>query len=77
MEYCGTEFTAWFIPEIFPESCRKHDVCYRTEIPRSHCDWLFYDNMVKEGNEIIAGVFFVAVVLFGGVAYRRSQKFRK
>lgn len=79
MEYCGTPDTAWLVPELFPESCQKHDNCYENlMMTQEHCDILFMWNMWNEAPQYVVAIpiFFAVVALMGKSAYEKARKNR-
>jgi RHS repeat-associated protein len=60
-------------PELFPESCKKHDECYRcAQKSRWQCDKEFWQDMQRERPwmpEIVPAVYWGSVFLFGWPFY--------
>ncbi len=75
IDYCGSTGTEW-IPDLFPNACRKHDECYANLMMQKHeCDILFMQNMYNENPSLffVIPIFFAGVTLFGGKAWKRAQ----
>lgn len=73
-DYCGSTGTE-FVPDLFPNACRKHDECYANTMMTQHdCDWIFMSDMAKEEPVLIpiALLFFFAVFVFGARAKKRA-----
>lgn len=71
-DYCTS------VPDLFPESCKKHDQCYynpetcEPEKPKSQCDKDFRDNMREERPDLpeyISEVYYLGVKVGGGGYY--------
>lgn len=75
-DYCGSTGTE-FIPDVFPDACKKHDDCYANVMMQKHeCDILFVPNMYNERPSffLIIPIYFLGVVLLGQRAYKRARK---
>ncbi len=74
---CGDAKTDKYIPDLYYESCRAHDICYGNTGPsRSQCDSQFFRDMFVEsgGTNIVAPFFYYgAVRLFGGDAFNSAR----
>lgn len=76
-DYCGSTGTEW-VPDIFPQSCQLHDICYEQQIYTQYdCDKQFLNNMIDERGAIfipIAIIYCIAVIAFGKSSYRKLKK---
>ena len=75
---CGDEKTDKYAPDFFPESCKRHDVCYDTKgCTKAKCDSAFWwGNFVESGpwpNIITPTIYWLGVAIGGGEAYRNAQ----
>lgn len=74
---CGDPKTDKYVPDLFPESCRSHDICYANPGPtRGQCDRQFLRDMYTEskgGTIVTPLIFFGFVGLFGGDAFDRAR----
>jgi hypothetical protein len=68
----GVAGNDWLVPDIYPNACRRHDVCYEDQCGQWICDRQFLRDMKAEGTggPFSRGAFFGAVWLFGGSAYQ-------
>lgn len=39
-------------PEVFPQSCQRHDACYASGTPKVACDEIFLENMYSEAESL-------------------------
>ena len=69
---CGAKGNDWLVPDIYPNACRRHDVCYEDQCGKWTCDKQFLRDMKAEGTggPFSRWAFFGAVGLFGGSAYQ-------
>lgn len=76
-DYCGSTGTEW-VPEIFPQACQLHDICYQQQIHSQYkCDITFLNNMVEERGLIllpVAIIYTLAVILFGRLSYAKDKQ---
>jgi len=86
LDSCGSGWTAYVIPEMFPDSCKKHDECYGTPGKcKDECDNEFLQNMLNEARSFStydyeyiswarnAYIFYWFVSRYGHGAYDRAQ----
>jgi hypothetical protein len=69
---CGAKGNDWLVPNIYPNACRRHDVCYEDQCGKWTCDKQFLRDMRAEGTggPFSRWTYFGAVGLFGGSAYQ-------
>jgi len=77
IDYCGSTGTEW-VPDVFPQSCQLHDICYAQKLyTQEYCDTQFFYHMIEERGLLllpIAIIFFIGVRLYGKKAWLRAQK---
>lgn len=76
---CGDTASDKFIPDLYPEACYAHDVCYANSGPsRSQCDRRFlWDMIIESGPQmnIVGPLFYYgAVRAFGGDAFKKARQ---
>lgn len=54
--------------------CKQHDEDYAAQIPRKGADLKFYRCMKSRGLWFRAPIYYLAVRIFGGIAYSRSKR---
>jgi RHS repeat-associated protein len=66
---CGDAKTDKIVPDLFPEACRSHDICYANPGPtRGQCDRQFLRDMYTEsmGRTVITPMLYYIGVVVGG-----------
>jgi RHS repeat-associated protein len=76
---CGDAATDKYIPDLYPEACYAHDVCYANPGPsRSQCDSRFLRDMVLESgpqlNILGPLIYYGGVRFFGRDAFRKARQ---
>jgi RHS repeat-associated protein len=74
---CGDSKTDRYVPDFFPLSCRKHDLCYaQCDGPsQAMCDVSFFGNMVIESGAVGApALYYGAVATLGKPAYEKARQ---
>jgi RHS repeat-associated protein len=75
---CGDEKSDPLVPDLFPNSCKAHDVCYDScgGPTKAGCDARFYISMLKESKfsmPMTATVYYSSVVLGGESAFKDAR----
>ena len=75
---CGDAASDRFIPDLYYEACRAHDICYANPgASRSQCDANFFWDMVVESGpspNIVGPLWYYgAVRIFGGEPFNRAR----
>jgi RHS repeat-associated protein len=73
---CGDKNSDIVTPDLFPQSCEKHDACYAAQCGQESCDRKFYADMRAERPDkyVSAYVYYQAVRLWGDRAYEKARK---
>jgi RHS repeat-associated protein len=80
---CGSEWSDFMVPDLFPESCYAHDKCYDTcGSDKDRCDENFFGSIVDECLRMghgavaclaLADTYRAGVQAFGGGPFSNSQ----
>lgn len=85
-DWCGSQGSEWVPDGIWAEACRVHDNCYGTPgASKRQCDYELAQNMTQlcsmrtggsggPGCSSIAVIYFIALEIAGGKAYRAAQR---
>jgi RHS repeat-associated protein len=74
---CGDPNNDKYVPDLFPQACRSHDICYANPGPtRFQCDNEFLRDMYREsrGNTLVTPLtFYIGVRVGGGDAFDAAR----